>query len=130
LLREPAFVDAAGRVASAASSVAPPRVGRPESPYRSGGPGSLVPWETLGRYGREFTAGAVPRAELAAFTGEAAQEPVRVYVGQKSAAGLDARGDLAVRELRRTGGVDRGVRAVGGTNGPRRGHPAAATAHA
>ncbi|HLU33204.1 MAG TPA: alpha/beta-hydrolase family protein [Natronosporangium sp.] len=111
------FVDAAGRVASAASSVTPPGVDRPDSPYRSGGPGSLVPWETLGRYGREFTAGAVPRAELAAFTGEAAKEPVRVYVGQKSAAGLDARVDLAVRELRRTGGFDRGVLAVVVTTG-------------
>lgn len=111
------FVDAAGQVASAANRVTPPGVDRPDSPYRSGGPGSLVPWETLGRYGQEFVAGAVPRQALAEFTGAEAVEPIRVYVGRASAADLAAQADLAVRELERTGAFDREVLAVITTTG-------------
>src|SRR5690606_35980835 len=46
-----------------------------------------------------------------------AMEPIRVYVGQDSAASLEARVDLAVRELERTGAFDREVLAVVTTTG-------------
>jgi uncharacterized membrane protein len=76
-----------------------PGIAQPTSPYVSGGPGSLVPWETLGGKGREFVAGA---------TGDA----IRIYVGRDTAPSLADRARLAVRELRRTGGFDRSVIAI------------------
>ncbi|MPZ26962.1 MAG: hypothetical protein GEV12_11225 [Micromonosporaceae bacterium] len=116
------FVDVADRFAAAANGATPPGVTRPGSPYVSGGPGSLVPWDTLGAYGREFTAGAVPHHELAEFAARgrgagAAEPPVRVYVGRESAPDLAGQAELAVRELERTGGFDRSVLAVVATTG-------------
>lgn len=111
------FVDAAGRVAQAGNGGTLAGVARPESSYVSGGPGSLVPWDSLGRYGREFTAGAVPYPELVAFAGGPASPPVRVYVGRDSAPDLAAQARLAVRELERTGGFERAVLAVVATTG-------------
>lgn len=111
------FVDVAEHAAAAANRVIPPGVVRPESTYVSGGPGSLVPWETLGSHGREFTAGAVPAAALDEFAVGPVEEPIRVYVGQDSAPDLAAQADLAVRELERTGGFDRAVLSVIATTG-------------
>jgi hypothetical protein len=51
------------------------------SARRSGGPGSLIAWDTLGRQGRSFVAGGPTADEVATFTGVAAPEPVRVYAG-------------------------------------------------
>ena len=42
---------------------------QPTSPMRSGGPDSLVPWDTLGRQGRTFVAGGPTAAEISRFTG-------------------------------------------------------------
>jgi uncharacterized membrane protein len=81
------------------ASAEAPGVARPTSPYVSGGPGSVVPWETLGAKGREFVAGA---------TGDA----IRVYVGRETAPSLADQARLAVRELRRTGAFDRSVIAI------------------
>jgi uncharacterized membrane protein len=122
------FLDLADRAAAQANGDTAPGVARPDSPYVSGGPGSLVPWQTLGAYGREFTAGAVPRHELAAF-GEACEPnldhcaegeavpPIRVYVGRDSAPTMQRRAALAVSELERTGAFDRAVLAVITTTG-------------
>ncbi|MCO1658490.1 alpha/beta-hydrolase family protein [Pseudonocardia sp. S2-4] len=87
---------------------------RPEGATVSGSPQSLVPWETLGRMGRDFVAGVTTADELAAFpgTGGPPVDPVRVYVGVRSADSLDARAELAVRELERAGGFDREVLVV------------------
>jgi uncharacterized membrane protein len=111
------FVDVADRVAAAASATTAPGVTPPRSPYVSGGPGSLVGWDTLGANGREFTAGAVPRRSLAAFTGGDAKPPIRVYVGRDSAPTRAQRVRLAVRELARAGGFDRAVLGVVVTTG-------------
>lgn len=133
------FVDLAERVALDANDAFAPDVERPSSPYVSGGPGSLVPWGTLGAYGREFTASAVSRRELAAFGAgcepgrlqcevRSAKEPVRVYAGMESAESIAAQADLAVRELERTGGFDRAVLAVVTTTGTGWVNPAVPTA--
>jgi uncharacterized membrane protein len=116
------FVDVADRAAAAANGTTAPGVTRPSSPYVSGGPGSLVSWDTLGAYGREFTAGAVPVRELARFGGAGrhpgdAMPPIRVYIGRDSAPTLAEQAWLAVRELERTGGFDRSVLAVITTTG-------------
>ncbi|GAA2669868.1 alpha/beta hydrolase [Actinoplanes palleronii] len=84
----------------------------PVSSLRSGGPHSLVPWDTLGRQGRAFVA-SVPSAEqLAAFAGHPATEPIRIYAGLASADTMTARAELVVREMDRTGAFRRSVVAV------------------
>src|SRR5690606_38599142 len=92
------FVNLAERGAAAANAATDPDPAPPASPYVSGGPGSLVAWDTLGYRGREFVAGVPGRDELAAFRGGPARDPVRVYVGLGSAPDPAARARLAVRE--------------------------------
>jgi uncharacterized membrane protein len=94
-----------------------PDTNAPTSPYRSGGPGSLASWESLGREGRVFVEGGPSTAELTAFNKKPAIEPVRAYAGLNSADGIAATAELAARELQRTGGLDRDVVAVATSTG-------------
>ncbi|WP_111511762.1 alpha/beta hydrolase [Mycobacterium kyogaense] len=89
----------------------------PDTPLRSGGPGSLVDWESLGHQGRMFVGGGPSVDELSAFNGRPAVEPIRAYAGLNSADGIKATARLAARELQRTGGLDRAVVAVATTTG-------------
>ncbi|MEH3141390.1 MAG: alpha/beta-hydrolase family protein [Mycobacterium kyogaense] len=89
----------------------------PETPLRSGGPGSLVSWESLGHQGRMFVGGAPSVSELSAFNERPAVEPIRAYAGLNSAVGIKATAALAARELQRTGGLERAVVAVATTTG-------------
>jgi uncharacterized membrane protein len=86
----------------------------PDSSSVSGSSESLVPWDTLGRMGRDFVATATTASELEMFHGADAvlAEPVRVYVGVRSAATAAERAEMAVRELERAGGFDRRVLVV------------------
>lgn len=105
-------------------------VQQPVSPSQSGGPGSLVQWDDLGFQGRTFAGTATTADELRAFAGPTAEvtEPIRVYVGLRSADSVDAQADLAVRELERTGAFDRKVLAVVGVTGTGWVNPAASRA--
>jgi uncharacterized membrane protein len=89
----------------------------PESPLRSGSPDSLVPWETLGRQGRNFVAGGPTVDDLNTFHGGGAMESIRVYAGLKSAETVQERADLVLDELIRTGSFDREVLVVATTTG-------------
>ena len=89
----------------------------PTSPLRSGGPQSLVSWESLGHQGRVFMAAGPTVEELTKFNGKPAIEPIRTYAGLNSADGIKATAELAAQELRRTGGLDRSVVAVATTTG-------------
>jgi uncharacterized membrane protein len=82
-------------------------VPEPTDPMKAGGPGSLLTWDGLGRQGRETIARGPTQAEIAALTGGAAMEPLRVYVGLNSADTVDERADLALAELIRIGGFER-----------------------
>ncbi|MCL8025333.1 alpha/beta hydrolase [Nocardioides bruguierae] len=87
-------------------------VDAPVATELSGSPDSLVAWEDLGRQGRVFVTNALSAEQVAAFTGTAAEQPVRAYVG--APAGTDeqdlaTQADLAVAELVRAGGFDRAV---------------------
>lgn len=84
----------------------------PESSLRSGSSESLVPWETLGRHGREFVGSGPTSADIGDFTGSIAKDPIRVYVGVDSAATLDERVDLLVSELERVGAFGRAHLAI------------------
>ncbi len=104
-------VDSSLRTANVESA---PELPPPDQPERSGGPGSLVGWDTLGRAGREFV--SLPADGLST-------PPVRVYAGILSAPDLRERAALVVAELERTGAFDRGVLCLviptgsGGING-------------
>jgi len=89
----------------------------PTTALRSGGPGSLVSWESLGHQGRVFIDGGPTVAELSEFNGASALEPIRAYAGLDSADGIKATAELAARELERTGGLQRAVVAVATTTG-------------
>ena len=84
----------------------------PITPLRSGSPVSLVRWRSLGMQGREFIGYGPARADLTAFAGRPAKEPIRLYAGLESAASAEERADLVVREMDRTGAFDRAVVAV------------------
>jgi uncharacterized membrane protein len=84
-----------------------PGIEQPTSPERSGSPDSLVKWDELGRQGRSFVATGPTVAQLDAFSGGGAIEPIRAYVGLKSAPTLQERADLLLAELKRTGAFDR-----------------------
>lgn len=94
-----------------------PRIAAPTTAARSGGPGSLASWESLGHQGRIFVAGGPTVAQLTAFNGAPAIEPIRAYAGLNSADGIKATAELAARELARTGGLNRAVVAVATTTG-------------
>jgi uncharacterized membrane protein len=79
----------------------------PRGALRSGGPGSLVAWESLGREGRNFVGRGPTVDDLSAFSGTAAKEPIRVYAGYASAPDAEARAELAVKDLERAGGFER-----------------------
>ena len=88
----------------------------------SGGPGSLVPWATLGREGRRHALASVrpepvpsrpdgvPDLSIATVMGTAARAaPVQVYVGLSSGASARERVDLALAEMDRSGAFDRSM---------------------
>jgi uncharacterized membrane protein len=82
-------------------------VHQPTTGLRSGGPGSLVPWDTLGYQGRNFTGKGPATTDIEKFTHHPAMEPIRAYAGLASASDTEARAVLAVRDLERAGGFQR-----------------------
>ena len=107
----------AERSASLANGSTSPGIMRPTSPTLSGSPESFESWESLGAKGRDFVGHARTKAQLSAYSGRSAREPVRVYVGLKSAPTLAERARMAVSELERTGGFSRKVLVVMSTTG-------------
>ncbi|MBC9926126.1 MULTISPECIES: alpha/beta-hydrolase family protein [unclassified Leucobacter] len=81
----------------------------PASQYRSAGADSAIDWETLGRHGANFVGGGPSAAEIVEVTEAPAIEPIRVYAGLASAGSAEARAQLAVSELERTGAFSRSV---------------------
>jgi uncharacterized membrane protein len=82
---------------------------KPTNPLKTGSSASLLAWDQLGRAGREFVASGPTRQDISAFSGKAALEPVRVYVGLRSADKVELRARLALDELKRVGGFERPV---------------------
>ncbi|WP_245720301.1 alpha/beta-hydrolase family protein [Nocardia uniformis] len=90
----PAVIEWRQSAYAAANAALEPGVSQPISGTRSGSPVSTVSWPSLGAQGRRFVAGTPTRA-------------VRVYVGLDSAPDLNTRVALALRELERSGGLER-----------------------
>jgi uncharacterized membrane protein len=102
---------------SAVNDETDPDFAAPTSPLRSGGPNSLVTWESLGHQGRVFVSAGPTVDELTGFNGKRGIEPIRAYAGLHSADGIKATAALAAQELQRKGGLDRAVVAVATTTG-------------
>ena len=86
-----------------------PAQAQPAAPEKTGSTASLIRWDDLGRMGRRFVASGPTAQEIGAISGRAAREPIRVYVGLRSAATARDRARLALAELRRQGGFDRAI---------------------
>lgn len=80
---------------------------RPTTTLRSGGPGSLVPWDSLGLQGRNFTGTGPSVSAIGKFTGRPAKEPIRSYAGLASSDDAESRAAQAVADLTRQGGFQR-----------------------
>lgn len=104
--------EAADASFEAADVFVAPDMPRPADPMATGGPGSLVAWDEMGRWGRSFVATAPTREEIAAFAGPEAMAPVRVYVGRRAADSPRERAELALAELIRAGGFERSTLVV------------------
>ncbi|HYB85599.1 MAG TPA: alpha/beta-hydrolase family protein [Streptosporangiaceae bacterium] len=82
-------------------------VHQPTTALRSGGPGSLVRWDSLGYQGRNFIGKGPSVSDIERLTHQPAMEPIRIYAGLASAKGPQAQAALAVDDLERAGGFQR-----------------------
>jgi uncharacterized membrane protein len=92
-------------------------VDQPTSPLRSGSPESLATWDSLGQPGRKWVARGPTAEQINGYSGGGATEPIRVYIGLDSADSVEERADLALEELKRTGGFDREVLVIATSTG-------------
>ncbi|WP_282297351.1 alpha/beta-hydrolase family protein [Stenotrophomonas sp. PS02289] len=95
-----------------ADALIPPEQQPPTTLNSTGGPGSWVSWEQMGRAGRDYASSGPGAEEITALTGKPALRPLRVYVGLPAADTAAARARLALRELQRQGGFERSVLVV------------------
>jgi uncharacterized membrane protein len=101
------FVNAMNSAYSLRDTKTAEGVHQPTTGLRSGGPGSVIPWDTLGWQGRNFIGKGPSVHDIEKATGQPAMEPIRVYSGLASASDAEARAALAVRDLERAGGFQR-----------------------
>lgn len=111
-------ITAADKAFEGANNDDKPGVVNPESPYRSGGPDSLVSWDSIGREGRQFIWEGPTATDIADVVGDPdAVEPVRAFIGLRAAPTSAQRANLAVEEVRALGGFDRSAIAIAGGTG-------------
>jgi uncharacterized membrane protein len=80
----------------------------PTSPLVSGGPGSVVPYDTLTKEARRHVLTYLRPEWIEESMGEPARAaPIRLYVGMDTAPTDDERVSLALAEIDRTGALDR-----------------------
>ncbi|HQZ11972.1 MAG TPA: alpha/beta-hydrolase family protein [Devosia sp.] len=85
---------------------------RPADPNRTGSTASLIAWNSIGKDGREYVQTSPTKADIERLNQRPALEPLRVYVGLRSAQTVDARVDMALAEMKRIGAFDRKVLVV------------------
>lgn len=84
-------------------------VPQPQDPLKSGSTASLMKWDELGRMGRSYVSSGPDAQQISNFTGRPAQNPLRVYVGLRSAETAKERAKLALAEMIRVGAFDRSL---------------------
>ena len=92
-------------------------VEQPQQAERSGSPASFASWDGLGFQGRNFVGTGPTAAELTAFSGRPAKEPIRIYAGLQSGATTEERVALLLSELQRTRALERKVLVIVPTTG-------------
>jgi len=98
------------RVEQGGAAVEPAYGLPPTSNLVSGGPESLVPFDTLSREGRRFVNMVLTREEIETVMGEpAVADPIRIFVGLDTAAEVEDRVDIIMDELVRTKAFDRKI---------------------
>ena len=112
-----AIMQVATRMSQDMNQSAPQWITPPQSPMRSGSPASREGWASLGLEGAEFVSGGPSRADIAAATGRAARDPVRVYAGLTEGRTLVDVRDAVLAEMERTGAFDRAAILVVTTTG-------------
>ena len=90
---------------------------QPADPHLSGSSQSLIPWDTLGRQGRNFIGRAPTTSQLSKFNNAPAMAPIRIYSGLESSDTTQSRANLAVDDLKRAGGLQRKIIVVVTTTG-------------
>ncbi len=94
---------AAKEQADAVNKSTPTGVFAPASPMRSGGPGSLVPWESVGADGKSFIASGPNAARVSVVTrDEDAMEPIRLFASVANDRNLEETKNLVLAEMDRT----------------------------
>lgn len=81
----------------------------PSDPRTPGSAASRIDWGAMGQPGRDFVTGGPDAADIAAFAGRPARDPIRVYVGLAEADTAQDRADRALAELLRLGAFEREV---------------------
>jgi uncharacterized membrane protein len=84
-------------------------VPQPQDPLKSGSAASLVKWDELGRMGRSYVSSGPDAQQISNFTGRPAHNPLRVYVGLRSAETAKERAKLALQEMIRVGAFERSL---------------------
>lgn len=106
------FITVSNNIYRSSNNQTKPGAIQPTSSVRSGGPESLVTWDSLGRQGRNFIGSGPNKEALSTFNGQPALEPIRVYIGVKIEGTPEERANLALQELERTGAFNRKVLVV------------------
>ncbi|MEE2033829.1 alpha/beta hydrolase [Rhodococcus chondri] len=101
------LVSVANQAFSVRDTMTEEGIEQPVSGLRSGGPGSVVPWDSLGWQGRIFVGSGPSTEDISRFTGDPAVEPIRIYAGLASSDDSESRAASAVDDLVRAGGFDR-----------------------
>jgi uncharacterized membrane protein len=101
------FVNVMNKAYSVRDTKTPEGIHQPTTGLRSGGPGSFVPWDTLGWQGRKFIGLGPSPGDIATFSHQPAMEPIRAYAGLASADDAESRAALAVKDLEREGAFQR-----------------------
>src|SRR5690606_43237 len=101
------FIEAANTAFSARDTRTEEGVQQPTTALRSGGPDSVVPWDSLGWQGRIFVGQGPSTEQLGRFAEGPVLEPIRIYGGLASSEDTEERAALAVEDLTRAGGFER-----------------------
>jgi uncharacterized membrane protein len=105
-------LNVADSIFSQIDEVVDEEIPQPTHVHASGGPESLIAWDSIGRQGKEFIVADPDEEQLSEFSGDGALRPLRVYVGLRSRETPEERAQLALEELKRVGGFDRSVLVV------------------
>ena len=111
------FIAGASRVFQPENASTKAGITRPTQLERSGSPSSFADWDTLGYQGRMFVSTGPHADELADLNGRPAKEPIRIYAGLATADTDEARVNVILSELQRTGAFDRKLLVIVPTTG-------------